>query len=541
MLHTAPFDYTPPDVATHTGHEPETHFAYGTPNGAMAVWTNIVEASSSARASARVGVNIKRDAAWGDLTVGARVSFEIYHYLDCYKFPFTGGGSHSRGRLKLVVESSDGGAWRVDGVEILEIWNLTEDGVAGSQGNQGRGQPDEQDVWTPFVECAIEPRRVYRAFVEISAESDADGRRADVVSRSVVIFHAQLEHLDVTQVAGGQSYAEAHTGEAASIGAVGPSLGAASWSAERLDLFIGSPHGFGHDWHDSARPMGSWEAILGAEAGNGHGGGASACSWGPGRLDVVKVDEFGDLHHVWFDEQDGWGTWDNLGGNLDPDCEPAVAAWGPGRLDVVARLPSGHLAHRWFDAAHGWRPWEFPRVGEGYVIAGGWTIALSLCAPDVGRLVLGALSFGRVWVGRYQAGLGWSQLEEVFLGREIAAGHAQVAFLARAPKSVVAGALGQVPQPMEDHLDIFAVVNTDLGPHLGWFSGRRAPFDVQLTALPRASYRGVTAVSWEEGRFDVFLSVEEPVGDLYRIDRVEHLWKATDQQVFSRESLSLPH
>jgi hypothetical protein len=83
----------------------------------------------------------------------------------------------------------------------------------------------------------------------------------------------------------------------------------------------------------------------------------AACSWGPERMDVFARGPRGELLHKWWDGKD-WSPFESLGMPLmpagDQRCIPftgsvTACTWGPGRLDVFARALDGTLYHAWWD------------------------------------------------------------------------------------------------------------------------------------------------------------------------------------------------
>ena len=80
----------------------------------------------------------------------------------------------------------------------------------------------------------------------------------------------------------------------------------------------------------------------------------TACSWGPGRIDVFARGSHGDiLHRSW--DGNHWGEFESLrtpsgeGGMALPFVGMATASsWGEGRLDVFARAIDGQLYQAWW-------------------------------------------------------------------------------------------------------------------------------------------------------------------------------------------------
>ncbi|HZM82466.1 MAG TPA: hypothetical protein VFC19_42650 [Candidatus Limnocylindrales bacterium] len=136
-------------------------------------------------------------------------------------------------------------------------------------------------------------------------------------------------------------------------------LGAASWSANRIDLFVRreddrvatkrSSGGRFSDWRD----LSSGEISLAP----------AASSWGPDRIDVMVKGKDGKLWHHWYDK--GWagignackrlpGYPEDLGGALA--SSPAVASPFASRVETYARWLDHSLWFRYYDGQ--WRRWE---------------------------------------------------------------------------------------------------------------------------------------------------------------------------------------
>ena len=114
---------------------------------------------------------------------------------------------------------------------------------------------------------------------------------------------------------------------------------AASWSANRLDVFVrGTNDHLMHKWWGGSFWTG-WEDLGGALA-----DGPAAVSWGPNRIDCfVRDQNTGELAHRWCDSGN-WSGWEPLPGKFQG--APAVASWSPGRLDVFVRGTNDHLMHK---------------------------------------------------------------------------------------------------------------------------------------------------------------------------------------------------
>ena len=79
------------------------------------------------------------------------------------------------------------------------------------------------------------------------------------------------------------------------------------------------------------------------------GSGVAACSWEPGRIDLLWRGKDNHLRHTWY--ADGWGHETDLTvqiGLTPMASDPTVCSWAPGRLDILWRSTDGHLRHLWF-------------------------------------------------------------------------------------------------------------------------------------------------------------------------------------------------
>ncbi|HEV8239866.1 MAG TPA: hypothetical protein VGS57_10910 [Thermoanaerobaculia bacterium] len=124
---------------------------------------------------------------------------------------------------------------------------------------------------------------------------------------------------------------------------------AASWSANRLDVFVrGTNKHLMHRWWDGAAWSG-WQDL-----GGGLSESPGAVSWGPNRIDCFGRGENNELWHKWWDGE-AWSGWELLGGEFQG--APTVASWGENRLDVFVRGTDQHLWHRWWDGTS-WSGWE---------------------------------------------------------------------------------------------------------------------------------------------------------------------------------------
>ncbi len=309
---------------------------------------------------------------------------------------------------------------------------------------------------------------------------------------------AQLEHYDV------------------GTAAVGPGLAVCSWGSDRLDLFCTTSTGVLHTWADAHQPLGVWESIGGAELISGEAPvGVAACSAGEGDLNVFEIAADGTLHWLHHHPTDGWGSWVNLGGDLDPASAPGATSWSPGRIDVFGRGRAGQLMHIWAESVSGWHGWEFlPQVASPVVAP---SAGITVTSPEPGRLLLVGQDTGQLVRCEYDAALGaWSpwvgfgpaQLSQLPGGPALASLHRTGKVVLYAVRSVPGGA------------DSPALLAESAWWAEDWNFGAKAP---------HGSYLGLAAVSRERDQyfsstFDVFLTVESQAGDLYRIATIRHLW-----------------
>jgi hypothetical protein len=124
---------------------------------------------------------------------------------------------------------------------------------------------------------------------------------------------------------------------------------AASWAADRLDVFVlGGDGKLNQQWWDGSSWHG-WQSRGGVFK-----GGPAAVSWGPNRIDVFVRGMDDHLGHLWWNGS-VWQGWQDLGGTLT--SAPAAAAWAFDRLDVFGAGPDGNLKHKWWDGST-WHDWE---------------------------------------------------------------------------------------------------------------------------------------------------------------------------------------
>jgi uncharacterized protein YndB with AHSA1/START domain len=207
----------------------------------------------------------------------------------------------------------------------------------------------------------------------------------------------------------------------------------------------------------------------------------AAVSWGDGRIDVFALGTDLSLRHTGFARGQGWFGWENLGGVLDSG--PAVSSWTEGRLDVFAIGTDGQLRHKWFVRGQGWSKGVWENLGAP---SGGVIFRPTAVSWGDGRIDVFALGADlSLWHKGYARGQGWSGWEN--LGGVLLSSPA-------------------VSSWAEGRLDVFAL-GTDGQMRHKWFvrgQGWSKGLWENLGAPPGGLIFGPTAVSWGEGRIDVF-------------------------------------
>jgi len=185
---------------------------------------------------------------------------------------------------------------------------------------------------------------------------------------------------------------------------------ACSWGPGRLDI-VGvqrttdsNQFSLFHAFSDDGENWSGWEPLGGAVRSN-----PVMCSWGLGRLDIVLIGPANQPFHKSFDRS-GWSNWEGLGGAARDVTMPAVTAAGPGRFDVVVVGLDSGLYHKFLDA-QGWHPsstdWEHLGgenitidLGSGspsLVSLGPNNVALFVVGED--RKVYNRICTGTQWTG----------------------------------------------------------------------------------------------------------------------------------------------
>ena len=139
--------------------------------------------------------------------------------------------------------------------------------------------------------------------------------------------------------------------------------------------------------------------------------GATASSWGAGRVDVFAR---GSDNALWQRTWNGsaWGVWTSLGGHVT--AEPGAVSWGANRIDVFARGGDGGLWHRAWDGAKWW-PWENlgGQLSSGATVASWGANRLDVFVAGVDHAVWHRAWDGKIWWP-------WDKLGGFVIGRPAA-------------------------------------------------------------------------------------------------------------------------
>lgn len=125
----------------------------------------------------------------------------------------------------------------------------------------------------------------------------------------------------------------------------------ACWSATRFDVFArNKAGGLDHIYYEGSWK--SWETVL--PDGVQTGATVEVDSWGEGRLDIFVVKFDNSLHHCYF-ENNKWGPWEPLGGNVPGKM--SVVSFTPGHIDIFTQGQDKTVWHRFWDR-HFWSDWH---------------------------------------------------------------------------------------------------------------------------------------------------------------------------------------
>jgi hypothetical protein len=240
-------------------------------------------------------------------------------------------------------------------------------------------------------------------------------------------------------------------------------VGAASWAANRLDIFtIGTDLAMYHKWWDGTAWRG-WESLGGVCI-----SAPRAVSWGPNRIDAFVIGTDRATWHRWWDGS-AWRGWESLGGV----CLEGVAAasWASNRIDIFTIGTDRALYHKWWDGT-AWRGWE--SLGGICISA---PAAVSWGANRIDVFVIGTdnATWHRWWDG--SAWRGWESLGGVCLDGLGAASWAA------------------------NRLDIFTVGTDKAMWHKWWDGGAWRGWE----NLGGVCISAPEAVSWDNDRIDCFV------------------------------------
>jgi hypothetical protein len=136
--------------------------------------------------------------------------------------------------------------------------------------------------------------------------------------------------------------------------AAGSDPAAASWSANRLDVFVRG--------RDNAIWQASWDGVewvYWANLGPTIVSSPAAVSWAPNRTDLFGVVTKGRVYHKFF--AGSWSGWQSEihapPPGLAPGSAPAVASWAANRLDLFVRGADNAIWHAWWEGSR-WLGWE---------------------------------------------------------------------------------------------------------------------------------------------------------------------------------------
>jgi len=150
-------------------------------------------------------------------------------------------------------------------------------------------------------------------------------------------------------------------------------------------------------WHTNG--SGTWDSLGGVSTSSP----AAVSPYGTSyyRLDVFVRGSNGALY--WKYCQNGWSSWQSLGGQLAAGTGPAVASWSAGRLDVFVAGTNGALYHKWYSGG-AWSGWQ--NLGGKLTAspAATFDVAMSPASENIWVFVRG--TDGAVWQKYYLNG--WS-------------------------------------------------------------------------------------------------------------------------------------
>jgi len=190
---------------------------------------------------------------------------------------------------------------------------------------------------------------------------------------------------------------------APSVGvAAGSAPAVASWSAERLDVFVrGGDNGL---WHTgwTGTHWGNWVSIDPTAIASS----PVAVSWGPNRIDVVAYGTDGNVvHKAW--NGIAFTPWEETLGHPPPGLAPgqsvAISSRGVGSLDILATGTDGNIWHSSWTGTQ-WSAWE--NVGPSLAGISG-PAAVSMNSSRIDLFAIGP--YGRMWQNAWVSGwVGWN-------------------------------------------------------------------------------------------------------------------------------------
>jgi hypothetical protein len=240
-----------------------------------------------------------------------------------------------------------------------------------------------------------------------------------------------------------------------------------------------------------------------------------ATSMYSGHMDMFARGSDGALWHRYF-SSGSWSNWSSLGGSLATGAGPGADSWANGRMDVVGRAPGGNITHWWYDGT-----WH-----SGDNLGGTFT-----GDPDIASMYSGHIDVfargtdGALW-HKYEAGGVWSGWSS--LGGSLASdsgvgavswGNGRIDVVGRAPNNTVThwwydgtwhsgdnlgGNITGTPDissRASGVLDIWAR-GTDGTLQHKWYINGWSGWEGLGGSM--ASGSGPGAVSWADGRIDVF-------------------------------------
>jgi hypothetical protein len=259
--------------------------------------------------------------------------------------------------------------------------------------------------------------------------------------------------------------------------AAGSAPTVASWSAQRLDVFVrGGDNGLWQvDWAGTS--WSTWQSIDATAIASS----PAAVSWGPNRIDIVAYGPDGNVWHKAWNGTSFTG-WEKTLGHPPPGLAPgasvAISSRGVGSLDVLAAGTDGSIWHSLWTGTQ-WSAWE--SVGPSLANISG-PAAVSM---NSGRIDLFAIGpYGRMWHTEWINGWGGWDLN---LGQP-------------APGSV-GSAAPAVSSWGTNRLDVFARGTDNAVYQATWTGGNGfGPWQSRGQTIVSSP----AAVSWSPNRIDLF-------------------------------------